>query len=223
MDYIQEIRLDALGKGKLFTPAVIGILVALSIGYILTYTLTSFCINWLALSTENIMHAKIWTLITYPCVASCSWNVIFGVFMILFVGSAIEKKWGTASILILTAVIVITCGIIWLLVDLIAPPSLIGTGSNVLTFGYLAMFGLLYRRQKVVFFFFELEAQLLAILLIGIGVIINIPGGYGLIWVLAAGVAYVYTKLRWSLVRQSAKPPKIKKRNTNSNGFVDID
>lgn len=223
MDYIQEIRLDALGKGKLFTPAVIGILIALSIGYILSSTLASFCENWLALTQTNILHAKIWTILTYPFVFNCVWNTIFGAFAILFIGSAVEKKWGTTSFLILSAVIVITCAILRLIIDLITTPVLLGNGINVFIFGYIAMFGLIYRRQKILFFYFELEAQLLAILLIAVGVIINIPTKYGLIWVLAAGVAYVYSKLRFKLIEQSARTPKINKQNNRSNGFVDID
>lgn len=212
---------------KLFTPAVTTFLVLLIIGFTLSYYLREFTSNNLALSGEYVIKGKIWQIITYSFISPNILSLLFGLTILLFIGSSIEREWGTKSFLMLWFVTGIVCAIIWILFSLVTGNILVGAGSDPCAYGIIATFGILYRHTRMWSFFFTIEAQFIAIFLIAIGLILSIPQPINLIWVSGALVAYIYVKLRWRMASPrggSFKPNTSNKgKSTVSKGFIDID
>lgn len=206
---------------KLFTPGVIFLLTISILGFFLSAFAADFAMNIFAISGRGLMKARIWQLVTYPFVNIMPMNLVFSGFMILFIGSAIEREWRTASFLILWLVVSVVCGILWVLITSVLGGGYIGTGSGACTYGLLATFGLLNRGRRLNIFFATLEAQYLVLIFIAIGIILNIMQPIGLIWISGALVAYIYVKLRWRLSEQSASHTR--DSSAPKGRFVDID
>ena len=54
---------------RLFTPGVITILILLIAGILLSTFVPSFTTDFLAVSARNVLHGRIWQLVTYPFVS----------------------------------------------------------------------------------------------------------------------------------------------------------
>ena len=70
-------------------------------------------------------------------------------------------------------------------------------GGHGCAYGLIGAFGLVFRKRRFLVLLWGMEAQYLALLLIGIGLVIGIAAPITWIWVGGAGVAYVYIKLLW--------------------------
>jgi membrane associated rhomboid family serine protease len=178
----------------------------------------------LALSPWGVLHGKIWQLVTYPFLNG-PWGLLWNGLLVLFVGSAIEREWRTASFLRLWLIVSVSCGILWILVSLLMNMSVTGCGAGACSYGIIAVMGVLFRRRRFIFFFATLEAQHIAIILIAIGIILSLPvppAPIALVWVAGALVGYAYVKAGWSLrARPSARPRP--GRSGGKGQFVDID
>ena len=206
---------------KLFTPGVITILVLLIVGILISTFAPGFTAGFLALSARSVLHGRIWQLITYPFVSNSPMNLIFSGLMVLMLGSAIEREWRTASFLLLWLVISFTCGLLWVIVNLLTGNNFIGMGASRCTYGLIATMGLLYRGRRF-FMFVSVESRHMVWILMAIGILMNIATPINLVWICGAVVAYVYIKLRWSMAsKSSGDVSSVKQRR--SNGFVDID
>ena len=216
----EQFRISFPSPTKIFTPAITTIIVLLIIGFALINHATNFTVNNIALTAGSILHGKIWQLVTYPFINGCPWNLIFNGFVILFMGSSIEREWGTKSFIFLWLILSIICGLIWIAISLIFGREFVGTGSEPCIYGIIATFGILFRGTRLWFYFFTLEAQLIAMILIGIGLVLSIAQPIFLIWVLGALVAYIYVKMRFRM-----KTPRSvsSAKKQDYEGFVDID
>ena len=228
MDVYERVEIQIPSPSKLFTPAVTVILVLMVIGFTLICYARNFTLNNLALVAENVIQGKVWEIITYSYINGCILNLIFNMMIVLFMGSSIEREWGTKSFLALWLVTGVVCGIIWILISLVTGKIFVGIGTDACVYGIIATFGLLYRGTRMWFYFFVLEAQYIAYILIGIGLILCIPQPICFIWVFGALVGYLYVKLRWrmasprsSFSSTGSRTPK--RKNNGSNGFIDID
>jgi len=81
----------------------------------------------LALSPHGVLHGKIWQLLTYPFLND-PMGLIGNGMVILFLGSAIEREWRTASFLLLWLVVTVTCGLLWIVLNLLMGYSMAGMG-----------------------------------------------------------------------------------------------
>jgi membrane associated rhomboid family serine protease len=144
---------------------------------------------------------QFWTLLTYSFVNS-GCGLAFTIAAILFVGSAIEREWGIGAFLLLWGVVGVVCGLIWLMMCSIFMPGLAGMGSDPCVYGLIGAFGLVFRRKRFFFFLWPMEAQTLALIFIGIGMVLCIPRPIFLIWVAGAGVAYLYIRLIWRAIEK---------------------
>lgn len=218
----QQTQMAFPSPTKLFTPGVITILVLLIAGILLSTFATDFTTNFLAVSARNVLHGRIWQLVTYPFVSSSPMNLIFSSLMVLFVGSTIEREWKTASFLLLWLVISAVCGLLWVIVNLVTGNNFIGMGASACTYGLITTMGLLFRGRRFFMFFATVESRYLVLILIAIGILMNIATPINLVWICGALVAYVYIKLRWSMAFKSSKDvSSVEQRR--ANGFVDID
>ena len=206
--------------GKLFTRAVIVLLVLLCAGYVLTVFASDFMVRNFALDTSAVFHGKVWQLVTYPFVVSPC-NLIFACLIVLFIGSVVEKDWGTAGLLIFWVVISTVCGLLWVLTNWITGWNYIGFGPAACSYGLICMMGILFKGSKFLLLFFQMKAEHLAILLIVISILLSINQPINLIWILGAPAAWYYYKLRRKFLAGSRGfSSKTKKRK---EGFVDID
>ena len=218
----QQTQMAFPSPTKLFTPGVITILVLLIAGILLSTFAPGFTMEFLAVSARNVLHGRIWQLVTYPFVSGSSMNLIFSGLMVLFVGSTIEREWKTASFLLLWLVVSVLCGLLWVIVNLVTGNNFIGMGASACTYGLITTMGLLFRDRRFFMFFTTIKSQHLVLILIAIGVLMNIAAPINLVWIAGAAVAYGYIKLRWSMAskRSSGVQPVEQRR---ANGFVDID
>jgi membrane associated rhomboid family serine protease len=221
MDDMREVRFAFPTPEKLFTPGVTIIVALLVAGFLGLSLSREGVFRALALSPWGVLHGKVWQLVTYPFLNGTI-GLLFNGLLILFVGSAIEREWRTASFLWLWFIVSVVCGILWILVSLLMNVSVTGSGAGACGFGIIAVMGVLFRRRRFLFFFATLEAQHIAIGLIAIGVILSLPNPITLVWVAGALVGYAYLKARWSLMARPAARPRAG-RSGGKGQFVDID
>lgn len=218
----QQTQISFPSPAKLFTPGVITIFVLLITGIVLSTFASSFTAGFLAVSARNVLGGRIWQLVTYPFVSDSPMNLVFSGLMVLFVGSAIEREWKTASFLLLWVVVSAACGLLWVIVNLLIGNNFIGMGASACIYGLITTMGLLFRGRRFFMFFATVESWHLVLILIAIGILMNIATPINLVWISGALVAYIYIKLRWSMAQKSRRNiPSVEQRR--SNGFVDID
>ncbi len=218
----QQTQISFPSPAKLFTPGVITILVLLIAGIALSIFAPDFTTGFLAVSARNILRGRIWQLVTYPFVSNSLINLFFSGLMIIFVGSAIEREWKTASFLLLWMVISAACGLLWVVVNLLTGKNLIGMGALACTYGLITTMGLLFRERRFFLFFTVVKSWHFVLILIAFGILMNIATPINLVWISGALVAYIYVKLRWWMASKTrGSIPSIEQRR--SNGFVDID
>lgn len=199
----QRVELALPTPAKLLTPGVVALLVLMIVGFALLSYLPGFTTAALALNPKAVLSGSMWQLLTYPFVnGGCS--LIGNGILILFLGSAVEREWRTRSFLFLWLVVSVVCGLIWIGITFVLliffslslPP---GATASSCGYGIIGTFGLLFLRRRFLLFFWTIEAQQFAWLLIAIGLVIGIAWPPMWIWVAGAGVAYLYLKLIWRL------------------------
>ena len=206
---------------KLFTPAVTTILGLLVGGFAIATYFPEFTLKYLALSSQELFRGKFWQLITYSLINPSSCSLIFNGIMVLFIGSSIERVWRTRSFVLLWVVVSVACGVLWVLVSLVLGQNMIGAGSGACGYGLIATFGILNYRKRFFMMLCTIEAQYLAMIFIGIGVITSIASPFNLIWIAGALVGYVYVK--WTLRSRTGSKTENSFSRGGGSGFVDID
>jgi membrane associated rhomboid family serine protease len=204
-DFERRVELAMPSAAKIFTPAVTAIIVLMIIGFALVHHAQEFTLGYLTLNPQTFLPVRLWQLITYSFINLCPWSLIFNGFVVLFIGSAIEREWRTRSFVVLWLVVSTICGAVWLAVNLAGGWNYIGTGTGACVYGLIATFGLVLRRQRFLALFWSVEAQHLALILIGIGLVVGIAEPITWIWVGGAAVAYFYVKLRWRLASDTGR------------------
>lgn len=226
-DFQRRLQLELPSPTQLFTPAVTVFLVLSIIGFAVATYAPAFTANMLALSGRGIFRGKVWQLVTYPFFESRVIPFIWSCIILLFMGSAVERQWKTRGFLALWFVVSITCGVMWVLISVVLymifgrnlPPAL---GNWGCIYGIIAVFGILYKKQKFLVYFFVMEGQHLAILMIAIGLVASIAAPLNLIFVAGALIAYVYTKFRQANA-ESRSTRRSGASDLRSGGFVDVD
>lgn len=221
-DFQQRLQIELPSPSKVFTPGVIVFLVLYILGYALLHYATDFTITNLALSTTGLLGGKIWQLVTYSTLDGCGGSLVFDILVLLLVGSSVEREWKTKSFFLLWLVISVVCGLVWVLVNFLFRLNYIGIGGGAFIYGLIAVFGLLFRKKKFFAFFWSVEAQHLALFIIGIGLIVNIVHLIAWVWVGGALVAFVYVKLRWSIQKSRIRKPRLS-ASARTGGFVDLE
>jgi membrane associated rhomboid family serine protease len=225
MNRMNQLQWQRPAPSQLFTPAVTTILVLSTLGFICSVFLASFTAEWLALNPQRVFRGPLWQFLTYPFTGRCPWTFIFSNMTILFLGSAVEREWRTKSFVALWLVISIICGLVWTLISLLMGRPYIGTSSVACSYGIIAVFGLLFRGTPMVMIFATVEAQVMALILIGLGVILSLTAPITLTWVFGAAVGYVYVKWVWKRNSSRAEALRIYANSDtrNGGGFVDVD
>jgi membrane associated rhomboid family serine protease len=222
LDKERNMQLALPSPKKLFTPAVTAIIVLMIVGYTLYSYAPKFVIRYLALSGSSVIRGRIWQLFTYPFFEGCGRNLVFNGILLLLVGSSIERQWRTGPFVLFLLIVSVTCGLLWMIFSLILSTNYVGFGMSACGYGLIAAFGVLFYRRLVYTILWTMEAQYLAWLLIGIGIVLGIPQPITWIWVSGAAVGYAYIKIRQ---QQNVGRAKIRHcaRRDRGGDFVDID
>ncbi len=222
MSAMENMQMVMPSPAKLFTRGVTFLIVLSIGGFLLSNFAADFAINFFALGPRNVLHGRIWQLLTYPFIQFCPRNLIFDGLVVLFLGSAIERQWRTASFLLLWLVVSVGCGLIWIVASLLSGSNFVGFGAAGCAYGIIGTLGLLFRGTRFFIFFGAVEAQYLALVLLAIGVIMSISPPINLIWISGAAVAYLYIKLRWRIteLQRSGTISTVRKK---PQSFVDVD
>ena len=220
MSAMREMQVVLPSPSKLFTPGVTVILALCVVGFVLYAVAPGLASGVFGLSADGVVGGRIWQLLTYPFISDSAMNLVFGGLMILFVGSAVERQWQTASFLWLWFVVSFCCGILWVVVSLLIRSNPIGMGATVCTYGLIATMGLLYRGQRFLLFFVTVEAYHMVIGLIVIGILLSLAVPMTLIWIAGAPVAYLYVKAKWRL---AAGRPRRPTRQGGSGRPIELD
>ena len=217
-----QTRISFPSPTKLFTPGVTALIVLMIAGLLLSMFAPGFTSGFLALTAQNVVRGRVWQLVTYPFVNGSPINLVFSGLMVLFIGSAIEREWRTASFLLLWLVISVGCGLLWIIVNLLTGNNFLGMGASGCTYGLFATMGLLFRGRRFFMFFATIESRHLVLILIAIVILMNITSPINLVWISGALVAYIYVKLLWRRPSQSHRSVKsVDQRRSGS--FVDVD
>ena len=194
LDGDRQVQMALPTPAQVLTPGVVTLLVLMILGYALC-ALWGEASNALILAPNGLSLAQPWRLVSYALVDGICGLVMSGL-IVLFLGSAMEREWRTRSFLLFSAVVVIACALLWVGVGTVMgarwPP---GNGAQALSYGLIAAFGILHRKRRYFVFFWTMEAQHIAWLLIGIGLLASISSPPLLVWVAGAAVAYAYIKL----------------------------
>ncbi|HSW02863.1 MAG TPA: rhomboid family intramembrane serine protease [Sedimentisphaerales bacterium] len=220
MSDMQQMQVVLPSPKRLLTPGVVGILALSVAGYLLSVLGPPSFAGALGLSADGVLHGRIWQLLTYPFVCGSVLNQTIDCLVVLFVGSAVEREWRTASFLWLWAVVSVVCGCLWVLVSLIVGGNYLGMELAACSYGLIATMGLLYRDTRFLVFFTTVEAQHLAVGLIVMGILLNLVNPMGLIWVAGAAVAYLYVKAKW---RHAAPRQSCPTSRGGRGPFVELD
>ncbi len=221
MSNMQEMRIVFPTPDKLLTRGVVIVLSLMVAGYIGLVLAQDAVLGALALNPRAVLHGRVWQLVTYPFVNGPS-SLIWNGLVILFVGSAIEREWRTASFLWLWFTVSVSCALLWVLISLVAGRSMVGFGAGACAYGIIGTMGVLFRGRRYFVFLGTLEAQHIALGLIVIGILLGLSNPMTLIWVAGALVACVYVKVRWNLGARAAMRPA-SRRSGGKGQFVDID
>lgn len=220
-DFQTRTQMVMPSPSKLFTPAVTTIIALLIAGFALATYFPGFTVRYLGLSSQGVFSGKLWQVITYSLINPCASALIFNGIMVLFIGSSIERVWRTRSFVLLWVVVSVVCAVLWMLVSLVLGQNMVGMGSAACGYGLIAAFGILNYRKRVFTLLCTIEAQYLAMIFIGIGIVISIASPFNLIWVSGALVAYLYIK--WTLRRRTGTKTVDSFSRGGGSGFVDID
>jgi membrane associated rhomboid family serine protease len=222
LDKERNIQMALPSPKKLFTPAVTVIIVLMIIGYALFSYARDFVVVHLALSGTGVIHGKIWQFLTYSFFNDGSLCLVFNAILLLFVGSSIEREWRTGPFVIFLLVVSVTCGLLWVIVNLAFGKNYAGLGMSACGYGLIAAFGMLFYRRLVFTVLWTVEAQYVSWFLIGVGIVLGIPQPITWIWVSGAAVGYAYIKLRQQQNFGRAKSRRTGSRDRGGD-FVDID
>lgn len=205
---------------KLFTPGVTLLLILMIVGFALVNYAEGFVFNYLLLHSVSLSKWDLWKLVTYAFINDPV-SLLFSGLILLFMGSAIEREWRTRSFLLLWVVCAVACAIIWILVmNLLGLEKSTYCGDGA-AYGVVGAFGLVFRRKRFFAFFWTVEAQFIALLIIAVGVVIGIAIPITWIWVGGSLVAYIYIKLQWRLMRRGGNVSKPAPKRKGP--FVEID
>lgn len=217
-----RVQLGLPSPRKMLTPVVSVSILLMIAGYALANYAEQFTLNWLALNPQTFWPFGIWQLLTYSFLNEKWWFLLTNGLIVLFIGSAVEREWRSRSFLFMMLAVIVSCALLWLIVCKIVGRAYIGGGSESYAYGVIGAFGLLFRRQRFLLFFWAFEGKHVALLLVAIGVVIGITGPMLWVWVAGAAVAYGYVKLQWRR-KSAAARSRSGAMQRRGGSFVDID
>jgi len=158
----------------------------------------------LGLSTAGLMSGLIFQLLTYPLVEVSLMSFLFNSLIIWFIGSELEKQWGSKIYIRYLLINILGVGVIYTLVNLL---FFYGTyaysapihGLTGINFAMLIAYSLLYPdRQMSFMMIFPMKARTFCWILVGIEAYMAIFSNLTSAWahLLAMGISYIIIRFQ---------------------------
>lgn len=153
--------------------------------------------DWLALSSDGVLHGKIWQLGTYLFFHHNFTHLFFNMFYLFMFGGMVERAWGRRAFLQYYFVTGIGAGIVWTLVHLGSPIVTLGASGAI--YALLLAFGVLFPNSTVLLFFIiPIRAKYLVAMLIGVELLYLMSttqdGVAHLVHLAGAAIGYLYIR-----------------------------
>ena len=222
-DFQQRLQIELPSPSKMFTPWMTAFLILEIIGFALINYFPDFTLSNLAISRSCILQGKIWQFVTHGILEGCWWNLLMDALVLLFFGSAVEREMKTGPYFLMWLTVVLNCGILWLLVNIVFGQNIPGLGAASFAFAQMAAFGIIFRDKKFFVYLSVIKAQFVSWIFIGAGIVLSIPFPLFWVWVLGAGVAYVFLKLQKRIFEGILQGGGGSRGRHRPQGFVDLD
>jgi membrane associated rhomboid family serine protease len=160
------------------TPGVRALLFVLTVAYVTAvFGLFSHVYNlypWLALDGPGFWKGKVWPLATYGLLPATLLDFLFNWFLILVLGTWLEKIWSRRQLWLYCLVSAVGSGIVKVTVQPSSPFAIVGTTPIV--FGLLAAWGRLFGTEKILFWLiWEMTIRQAAIVMTAVGFLVMLP------------------------------------------------
>lgn len=186
-------------------------------------------VSFLGLSASGLMSGFVFQLISYPMIEVNLMGFIFNSLVVWFIGSELEKQWGSKVYLRFLLINIIGVGIIYALVNLL---FFYGTpvystpihGMTGINFAMLIAYSLLYPdRQMSLMMIFPMRARTFCWILAGIEAYMAVFSGLSSAWahLLAMGISYLIIRFQTQpLIRKALNASFEKKKRSKSHLYV---
>ena len=221
MRHTGQVQIHLPQASQLFTPAVTTLIVLSIAGSLAYHFATDFCIQWLILVPGRALRGYVWQFLTYPfCFHDPIW-LLMDLAVILVVGSAVEREWGTKTFLLFWTVTSLVCGAFWALVTLLLHIPVPMLGSAACGYGLIFLFGELYHGRQFMLMMNVVDARVVSWLMLGIGALISAFAPTNLLYFFGVAVAWAFIKIREKLIYGEAR--SFNDGSYDDQGFVDIE
>jgi membrane associated rhomboid family serine protease len=165
-------------------------------------------LEWLALSSDGVLHGRVWQLGTYLFLHGDFMHLLFNMFYLYMFGGALEQTWGRRRFLEYYFITGVGAGLVWTLVRWGNPVPTLGASGSV--YAILLAFGILFAETTMLLFFIiPMKAKYLVgglILLEAVYLATNAADGVAhLIHLAGAGIGYL-------LLRRGSGLPSVSSR-----------
>lgn len=133
------------------------------VGNVIVYLLSIFsnasAISFLAFNWDRVLHGELWRLITFPFISGYSsvsdllWLALF-LYFYYWVGSALEREWGTAKFTLYYLSGLVLTLIMSIIVSIATGISMNVYGTTYVNLSMFFAFAMLYPDMQVLLFFF---------------------------------------------------------------------
>jgi membrane associated rhomboid family serine protease len=185
-------------------------------------------VGLLGLSASGIMSGFVFQLITYPLIEVNLMGFIFNALVVWFIGSELEKQWGSKIYVRFLLINIIGVGIIYSLVNVLFFGSNTGAiplhGLTGINFAMLIAYALLYPdRQMSLMMIFPMRARTFCWILAGIEAYMALFSSLTSAWahLLAMGISYLIIRFQTKpLVRMALNASFETKKRSKSHLYV---
>jgi membrane associated rhomboid family serine protease len=132
--------------------------------------------EWLALIPVDVMHGKVWQVVTYSLLHASLSHVFFNMLMLWFIGAYLEGDWGPRRFIECYTFCVVGAALVTIAISYThfpgTSPAIETVGASGGILGLMMAFGILYADQEM--FLFPLPFRIKAKYLVGILVIFTV-------------------------------------------------
>jgi membrane associated rhomboid family serine protease len=192
----------------LLTPGVRGLLVTLTVSYLIVIIGNALGIydlrHWLALNPSAFWKGCIWQVFTYPLLPEGFLNLVFNMIAIMWLGGQLEREWSRWELWSYCLLAATGSGAAKIALSSWSGAPLTGTAGIV--FGMLAAWLRIFGHQKVSFgSLWETTILRAGLLMTAVGLLLMLfsAGLIDTLVIFCGGLAgWLYLSLRWKLNRE---------------------
>jgi membrane associated rhomboid family serine protease len=182
----------------------------------------------LGLSPAGLMSGMVFQLLTYPFVETSLMGFLFNALIVWFIGSELEKQWGSKIYMRFLLINVIGVGVIYAIVNFLFMGGMTHGislhGLSGINFAMLMAYALLYPdRQMSMMMIFPMKARTFCWILAGIEAYMALFSNFAASWahLLAMGISYLIIRFQTQpLVRKALNASFESKKRSKTHLYV---